>query len=207
MSFRNNLDYVYDLLPAYMRRDDASLPSPLFLKRFLSYFGQQMDGFDKVVDELHQQVAPETAPEEFLNFFLWAFFGWGWFPVWTTLGQKRQFYADVATHYARRGTARGIEEFLAAFGIASRVTTQPPFYEEWTPEEGEWIVETPLVLIVQIYPPQSLESADLSFYEEWTLEESAVFDPPLVPGQPEIDALLRFQEPVGQVIIVEELIG
>jgi phage tail-like protein len=82
-----NLDYLYEYLPAFMRRDDEGL----FLKRFLSFFGQQLDGFDRVVDELHSHVAPETAPEEFLDFWLWAFFGRGWFPEWMTLVQKRQF--------------------------------------------------------------------------------------------------------------------
>lgn len=204
MSFRSNLDFLYDHLPAFMRRDDAALPAPLFLRRFLSFFGQQMDGFDKVVDELHLKVAPATADEEWLNWLLSALFGWGWFPVWMTLAQKRQFYADIATHYARRGTARGIREFLAAFGIKSRVINQPIFYGEWTLGEDAWALATPLVVVIQIYPQRAALPEDLSFYGEWTLGEGAISDPALVPTRTDVDALLRFMQPLSHHFIIED---
>jgi phage tail-like protein len=207
MSFLGNLEYLWSLLPEWMRRQDEEQTPPDFLKRFVSFFAKEMDDADRVVDELHQLVAPATASEAFLNWWLWAFFGWAWFPVWMTLDQKRAFYSSIATHYARRGTARGIVEFLAAFGIRSRVINQPIFYDEFTTDEDEWCVETPLVFIVQIFPQMGGLDEDLSFYGEYTTEENHIADPALVPTRPDIDALLRFQQPAGHIIIIEEKIA
>jgi phage tail-like protein len=208
MSFPNNLDYLYEHLPAFMRRQDSETSPPLFLKRFLSWFGGELDGFDGVIDTLHERVAWETADEEWLNWLLWACFGWAWFPVWMTLAQKRAFYRDIATHYARRGTARGIVEFLAAFGIRSRVIVDPLFYDSsYTTDDDSWVVETPLVIIVQIFPQTDALPEELVFYGEWTTDQDAIADPALVPTRPDLDALLRFQKPAGQVIIVEDKIA
>jgi phage tail-like protein len=204
MGIRSNLQYMWELLPEFMRRLDEEVTPPFFLKRFISFFTQQMDNFDAVIDELHTKVAPETASEEFLNWWLWAFFGWAWFPVWMSLDQKRNFYANVARHYAQRGTARGIVEFLAAFGIKSRVINQPIFYDEFTTDEDEWLVETPLVMVVQIFPQTDALPEELSFYDEWTTDEDAAADPALVPTREDIDALLRFEQPAGHIIIIEE---
>lgn len=186
-----------------MRRDDESL----FLKRLLSVPCEELDNFDRLFDTFHEQIAPETASEEFVNWWLWAAFGWGWFPDWATLPMKRRFYADIATHYARRGTARGIREFLAAFGIRARVITQPQFYGEFTTDEGGWVIETPLVIVVQIFPQTDALPEQLAFYGEWTTDEWAVADPALVPKRADIDALLRFQQPIGHAIIIEELVA
>lgn len=199
MSF-NNGDYLYSHLPARYRRDDAGL----FLKRFLSPFGEELDGFDKTLDDFHLQIAPETASEEFLDWWLWSLFGWGWFPEWFTLAQKRQFYADIATHYARRGTARGIKEFLAAFGVKARVIVHPQYYGEYTTGEDDWVVTGPLVIVVQIFPQTAALLEDLSFYGEWTTGEDVIADPALTITNVDIDALLRFQQPIGHVIIIDE---
>jgi phage tail-like protein len=207
MSFRSNLEYLWELLPEWVRRQDEELTPQYFLRRFMSFFANEMDDADRVVDELHQRVAPETASEEFLNWWLWAFFGWAWFPVWMSLERKREFYASIATHYARRGTARGIVEFLAAFGITARVINQPIFYDEWTTDEEDWLVESPLVMIVQIFPQTDALAEDLAFYGEFTTDEWSVADPALVPTRPDIDALLRFCQPAGHVIIIEEKVA
>jgi phage tail-like protein len=208
MSFRNNLEYLYERLPGFMRREDATTPTvaaPLFLKRFISFFAGEMDAFDRVVDTLHERVAPETASEEFLNWWLWAFFGWAWFPVWMTLDRKRAFYRDVAVHYARRGTARGIKEFLAAFGITARVFAAPQFHGESTTGEDDWVITGPNVIVVQIYPQTAALAEDLSFYGEWTTGEDVIANPALTVTRTDVDALLRFQQPIGQHIIVVEL--
>ena len=62
MSF-SNLEYLYEHLPARFRRDDDDL----FLKRFLSFFGEQLDKFDGDLDHLYQSIAPATASEEFID--------------------------------------------------------------------------------------------------------------------------------------------
>ena len=207
MSFLGNLEYLWSLLPEWMRRQDEEQTPPDFLKRFVSFFAKEMDDADRVVDDLHKLVAPATASAEFLNWWLWALFGWAWFPVWTTLDQKRAFYRDIATHYARRGTSRGIVEFLAAFGITARVVNAPLFYGELTLDASEWLVETPLVVVVQIYPQSTGEAESLEFYGMWTLDIGAVANPTRVPTRADVDALLRFQQPAAQVFIIEEKVA
>jgi phage tail-like protein len=204
MSF--NLDFLYERgLPAHMRQDDEDID--FFLKRFLSHFCLELDDYDQIFDTFHELIAPETATEEFLNWWLWALFGWAWFPDWFTLEMKRNFYRDIATHYARRGTARGIKEFLAAFGIRAQVITLPVFYGEWTTGQDTWSMTGPLNIIVRIFPYTAGVSENLSFYGEWTTGEDVIADPALVIERPDIDALLRFQQPVGQHIIIEELVA
>ena len=123
------------------------------------------------------------------------------------LSRKREFYRDIAIHYARRGTARGIREFLAAFGIRARVINAPLFYEEFTTDDEGWVIETPLVVIIQIFPQTDALPEQLAFYGEWTTDEWAVSDPALVPTRADVDALLRFQQPIGHVFIIEEQIS
>jgi|ERR1044072_189839 phage tail-like protein len=202
MSF-SNLDYLYEHLPARMRRDDEGL----FLKRLLSVPCEELDNFDAIFDGFHRMIAPETATEAFIDWWLWAVFGWGWFPDWVTLPMKRQFYADVARHYARRGTARGIVEFLAAFGIKARVINQPQFWGEMTVGDDTWTMTGPLVIVVQIFPHTAALAEDLSFYGEWTTGESVTADPALAIQPTDVEALLRFQQPVGHTIIIEEKVA
>lgn len=202
MSF-SNLDYLYDHLPGRMRRADVDL----FLKRFSSWFGSELDKVDATLDTFHERIAPATASEEFIEWWLFSLFGWDWFPAWFTLDLKRLFYAKIAQHYARRGTARGITEFLAAFGIKARVITSPQFYGEFTVGEDGWLLDGPLVVIVQIYPQAAALPEDLSFYGEWTTGESSIADPALVIGRFDLDALLRFQQPIGHNIYIEEIVA
>ena len=203
MSFRNNLQFLYDSLPAWMRADDAA-GGGLFLRRFLSPPCAELDAYDRLFDEFHLRVNPDTASESDIDFFLWAFFGWSWFPDWFTHERKRGFYRNLATHYARRGTPRGITEFLLEFGIRSRVITQPTFYEEWAIGEEGWLVDSPLLLVVQIFPSTPGIGEEVSYYEEWALEEDVLNEPEFAPERPDIDELLRFQQPLGQHIIIEE---
>jgi hypothetical protein len=203
--FPGNLEYLYAHLPGFVRAADERLS--FLLKRFLGFYGGELDGFDRLVDTLHERVAPETASEADLNWFVWAFFGWGWFPSWMSLEQKRAFYRDLATHYARRGTARGIKEFLAAFGITARVFVSPQFHGECTTGEDDWLVCGPGVIVVQIYPQTGAALEDLSFYGEWTTGEDVIADPRLTVTRADLDELLRFQQPLGQHIIIEEKVA
>lgn len=201
----SNLNYLYEHLPARYRVADAE--QGFFLRRFLSQFCSELDSYDQLFDTFHRNINPDTAPAHFVDFWLWALFGWGWFPDWFTLAQRRNFFRNVATHYARRGTARGIVEFLLEFGIRSRVITQPTFYGEWTLGEQGWLLTGPLTIIVQIFPSSAGIPEELTLYGEWTLGEDPVAEPGHVPTRPDIDQLLRFQQPIGQHIIIEEKIA
>lgn len=199
MSFLN-LDYLYQHLPARYRRDD----SDLFLKRLLSPFGEELDKFDATPDTFFEKIAPESAPEEFLDWWLWAWFGWAWFPAWFTVAQKRAFYADIAKHYARRGTREGIQGFLRAFGIRARVTTEPQYWGELTFGEDTWTMTGPLVIIIQVFPSADALPEDLNFWGELTFGEDHFATPRLTLERADIDGLLRFMWPIGHFIVIEE---
>src|SRR5260370_27835543 len=103
----SNLDYLYAHLPARMQRDDDGL----FLKRFLSFFGMTLDGFDLALDTFYQKIAPATAPQEYIDWWLYSMFGWAWFPTWFNATHRRAVYAEVTTHYAKPRTPHVHKEF------------------------------------------------------------------------------------------------
>jgi phage tail-like protein len=177
------------------------------LKRFISAFCAELDNYDQLFDTFFQNINPDTASEHFIEFWLWSLFGWGWFPDWFTLPRKRAFYRDIAKHYARRGTARGITEFLAVFGIHSRVIVQPQYWGEMTLGEAAWTMDGPLAIIVQIFPKREGVAEEASYFGEWTLGEDVIAQPAFVIEKPDVDALLRFQQPAGHFIIIEEKIA
>jgi phage tail-like protein len=195
----SNLDYLLEHLPARFRRGGSGL----FLRRFLSWFGEEMDAADDKLDSFYQRIEPETASEEFLNWWLWSLFGWGWFPAWFTLERKRAFYAYITRHYARRGTARGIQEFLAAFGIEASVETQPLAWGEWTWGEDLFSISGPLVIIVRVRPGFGAVPEDLSYWGEYTWGEDHFAAASEQLQLADIDALLRFVQPMGQMVMIE----
>lgn len=197
-----NSTYLYDHLPGFMREDDLS--QALLLKRLLGFFGGELDRVDEAHDTFHLKIAPETAPQEFVEWWLWRLFGWGWFPTWFTLEQRREFYATVARHYARRGTKRGIEEFLAAFGITARVTNAPQYWGEFTVGEDGWLITAPLGLVVQIFPETAAVAEDQTFLGEYTVGEDHVAPALESVESVDVDELLRFQAPAGHIIVVED---
>jgi phage tail-like protein len=199
MSF--NTDYIYNNLPARMRRDDEEL----FLKRFLSFSGETLDGFEEALDTFHQRLAPETASEEYIEWWLYSFFGWAWFPTWFTLDLKRAFYADIAMHYARRGTPRGIQEFLAAFGVPVIVETEPQVYGDFAWGEDTWLIDGPLGLVVRLLPEAAAIPDALSFWGDFLVGESVLAEPGDNLQRIDVDELLRFQQPLSQLIMVESL--
>lgn len=197
----DNLEYQYGHLPPRYRRADEGL----LLKRFLSFFGEQLDKFDHDFETLFERVKSETATEEFVEFWCWSFFGWSWFPSWFTLDQKRAFYGDLATHLARRGTKKGIEGFLAAFGIHARVFNRSEYWEEFFWDDSEWMISAPLSIVVQIFPVRDVAASEREFWEEYYWEEAYFASESAIIEQADVEALLRFQAPLSQDIFVEYL--
>jgi phage tail-like protein len=200
MSF-SNLDYLYQHLPARLRRDDDGL----LLRRFLSFFGETLDSCDLQLDTFYQKIDPATAPSEFIDWWLYAFFGWGWFPTWFTLDRRRAFYAAVTQHYARRGTLQGIKEFLAVFGLRAIVEGEPRFWGEETLGENQWSCPGPLVIIVRLFPEAPAVAGDMCFWSEGTWGDDFGASPGENIQRADVDALLRFQWPLAQHIFIEDL--
>ncbi len=201
MAFSNS-SYVYELLPSRFRQNDIEL----LLKRYLSWFGKEMDAADEAQDLFHLKISPETAPEEFIEFWLYALFGWSWFPTWFTVDQRREFYRNIAVHYARRGTARGIEEFLLAFGIRAKVFNRPLIWGEYVWGEDLWTIDRPLGFVVRISPSASAVAEDQTFWGEFSWGESHFASPAESLQVADVEALLRFQRPASQEIIIDYVV-
>lgn len=197
----NNTDYLYSHLPARMQRDDADL----FLKRFLSFFGLTLDGFDEQLDTFYQKIAPETASPEFIDWWLYSLFGWGWFPTWFTLTRRRAFYAAITRHYAQRGTRVGIKEFLAAFGLRVIIETGAPTWGEATWGEDIWCVTGPLGIVIRLFPEAPALLEDLEFWSEATWGEAFGASPGEDIQIGDLDELLRFVWPLGNIIMIEDV--
>jgi phage tail-like protein len=199
----SNLDYLYDNLPARTRRDDEGL----FLKRFLSVIGGELDGFDQKYDTFYQMIDPETAPPEFINWWLFAFFGWGWFPKWFTLPRRRVFYAAIASqHYPERGTLRGIKNFLNAFGLRAIVEGGPRFFDDGEVYgESGWSCPGPMVIIVRLFPQAPAVPEDGAFFSEAAYGDDYFGTPGESIQIADVDALLRFVWPLSQSLFVENL--
>jgi phage tail-like protein len=195
-----NLEHLYTHLPARFQREDEGL----FLKRFLHFFGIEFDNFDLIFDTFFEKINPDTAPESFLDWWLWALYGWAWFPSWFTLQQKRHLYKDMATHYARRGTKRGIEEFLRAFGLHVRVFNQPQYWGEAVFGEDVWTMTGPLAIVVQVFPEAAAIPADQSFWGEFAWGEAVFANPAKQVERADLERLLRFQWPIGHTIMIED---
>ncbi|MGA9774018.1 MAG: phage tail protein [Blastocatellia bacterium] len=197
----SNLDYLYQHLPARVRRDDDGL----FLKRFCQVFGITLDEWDVVYETFYQKIAPETAPEEFINFWLWALFGWSWYPKWFTLARKRQLYADFAQHLARRGTKRGIEEFLKAFSIYARVSNRPQYWGEFVWGEGGYTITDALGVVVQISHLADEVNKDVqsASWGEFAWGESNFRDVEPTLTRKEIEDLIRFEWPLSHRVMVD----
>ena len=197
MSF-SNLEYLYNHLPGYMRRDDEET---LLLKRFLSCFGETLDAWDAIFENFFEQIAPDTASAEFIHWWLYALFDWSWFPRWFALADLRQLYAHIGRHYARRGTATGIEVWLRDFGLIARVWSRPLIWEEFIWGETAIGVNEPLHLIVDILAVQDRVNLDAVLYEEFLYGEGLMFDPEPTLTDSEIAGLIRFMQPVSQEIL------
>lgn len=197
----NNLNYLYQNLPARVRRDDDGL----FLKRLCQVFGITLDEWDQVYETFYQKINPETAPEEFIDFWLWALFGWSWYPKWFTLARKRQLYADFARHLARRGTKLGIEEFLKAFSVHVRVSNRPQFWGEFVWGEGGYAITDALGVVVQVSHLADEVNKDVraGSWGEFAWGESDFRDVEQTLTRKEIEDLIRFGWPQGHRVMID----
>jgi len=204
----SNGEYLYAHLPARVRRDDLSL----FVKRFSQFFGATMDGWDAIGDNFYQSIDPSTASEEFINWWLWALFGWSWYPSWFTLARKRALYAAFATHLAKRGTPVGTEEWLAAFSIYAREFARPTYWGEFVwgepVGEGAWTITDALVIVVQIYQVNDEVNSDVRgmSWGEMVWGEGYFRDVGQTLTQPEIESLVRYVWPNGHRLMIEYVV-
>lgn len=194
MSFENTT-YLYDHLPARFRREDDGL----FLKRFLSFFGLTLDEWDAAFDAFYGSITSATAAMQWVEFWLLQLFGWSWFPWWFTLLEKRRLFGNFARHLARRGTRRGIELWLADFGIIARVHTRTPPWSEFVWGETTFAITEPLHLIVEILFVQSAEM-DLNAWGEGAFGEFYYTRPRPLFTDREIIDLVRYVQPHSQEI-------
>ena len=195
----SNQEFFYNHLPARFRRED----SDLFLKRFLQFSGETLDGWDRTFVEFSSQINPQTATEEFINWWLQVLFGWSYFPNKFTLAEKRNLYGNMARHFGRRGTARGIELWLLDFGAVAQVSTRSEFLDDSFFGEPGWEVQEPLIILVEI-----ISLLDWGNYDLGAFDDSFIGDDFLTDGtsprltNEEIEILLRFVQPVSQEIFV-----
>jgi phage tail-like protein len=201
MAELSNTDYLYAHLPGRMVRDDPGF----FLKRLLTPVGEALDGFDEAVDTFSRMIDPATATQEFVEWWLYSLFGWGWFPDWFLLADRRAFYANITRHYAERGTLEGIKHFLAAFGLRVIVEGAPQFLDDVALDEDVWSVSGPLGIVVRVFPEVPAVNENLSFLDEATLDEDAGPDPMESLQVRDFDELLRFVQPLGNIIMIEDL--
>lgn len=193
MSF--NRDYIYDHLPARYRREDKDL----FLKRFLTFVGETLDEWDETFDNFFEQIQPATASVEWVEAWLLALFGWSWFPRWFRLADKRRLYGNFARHLARRGTRRGIELWLADFGVVARVHARPVPWGEFVWGETCFSVMQPLHLVVEIlfiHQPRM----DAHYWGEGAWGEAYYTQPTPALTEREIIDLIRYVQPHSQEI-------
>jgi phage tail-like protein len=198
----NNTEHLYTHLPARMRRDDAES----FLKRFLSAVGTELDGFDAAIVNFYKSIDAATASQAFIDWWLFSLFGWAWFPSWFTVARRRAFYAAITAHYARRGTLGGIKEFLSAFGLRVIVEAAPRFCGEQAYGEDVWTVTAPLGIVIRLFAEAPAVNEELSFYiDEGTQGESIYASPAESIQRADLDELLRFVWPLGNIIVIEDL--
>jgi phage tail-like protein len=195
MSF-SNLDYLYQHFPARVRRDDADF----FVKRFLQFFGDTLDGWDQVYETFYREINPETATEPWIDHWLWALFGWSWYPRWFTLARKRQLYADWTTHLARRGTPAGTEGLLRAFSVYARHYRAPEYWGEFVWGEAGWAITEPLGNVVQVSHLADEVNSDVRAmtWNEMVWGEGYFRETEATLTTKEIENLIRYGWPNGQ---------
>lgn len=197
MSF-SNLEYLYFHLPSRYRREDKEL----FLKRFLQFFGDTLDSWDNTFDTFYQQINADTASEEFVDWWMWALFGWSWYPKFFNLSDKRTLYRNFAKHLARRGTAQGIQLWLSDFHVNARIYTRPAYWGEWTWGESNVYVSEPLLIVVEIISAQPNDQIEMSAYSDACWGESIYADYEPLYTTSELLALFRFVQPNAQEILL-----
>lgn len=192
----NNTEYLYQNLPSRFRREDKDL----FLKRYLQWFGETLDGYDAAFDSFFGSIDSDTADERWIEFWLENLFGWSWFPYWFTVAEKRRLYANFGRHLARRGTRRGIELWLLDFGIVARVHTRTLPWGEFVYGETHYTISEPLYLIVEILFLQPAQT-DLHVWGEGAFGEFYYSNPKPFFTTKEMIDLIHFVQPHAQEIL------
>ena len=117
-------DHLYDSLPAVYRGEDKTG----FLHRLLSVFGDELAGVEDLVDDIHNRLSPERAPEEFLP----------WLASWVALtldetwpvDKRRRLIREALELYKWRGTIRGIMTIVEIHtGLVPEIVE--PFKRGW----------------------------------------------------------------------------
>lgn len=195
----SNQDYLFRHLPARFQREGTGG----LLYRFLSFFGDTLDQWDDAFANFSDQIAAASAREDFITWWLYVLFGWSWFPRWFTLADKRALYASFARYLAERGTAKGIEEFLSAFGVTARAYTQQLFFNQTFFGLDRWALKSPLKIVVDVLSVNDRVNPDACFFGLGYLgldmfaveiEETLTKD--------ELGMLVEFGRPIAQVAIV-----
>jgi hypothetical protein len=171
----------------------------------MSHFGLTLDEWEELYETFYQKINPDTAPEEWIDLWLYRLFGWSWYPAWYTVKHKRELFRFFAVHLARRGTRFGIEDFLRAFLIYATVWNRPQYWGEFYFGDGGWTVTAPLGLVVQVShlgdqvnPEAPASSVGEFFWGEGYFAEQR----PMLTRR-EIEDLIRFQWPTGQQVMID----
>lgn len=199
MSFSNAL-YLYNHLPSRFRRDDTNL----FLSRFLQWFGDQMDAWDGDLDNFYQSINAGTASQEFIEWWLWSLFGWGWFAPWMSLAQLRSLYGGMATSIAGRGTPAGIEAFLRGLGIEAYVDAGPQIWGDFTWGEEGYTITAPLGLVVHIPTVLPAVNQGSSEWGDCALGEDPYGTAVQNISLDDVDDLIRWEWPLAQIVFVSQ---
>ncbi|MEW6209828.1 MAG: hypothetical protein AB1631_15800 [Acidobacteriota bacterium] len=135
----DNIDFflarlVESLPPPYRPEDFEGFNVRGFLGRILRPSAEDLDSVNATIDRLHELIAPESAPEDWLRWILTEWFGWtlipDGFPVNPVVEGGpclRRLLANLHLHYKRRYTVTGIRELLREFGIIAEVYDRPLF--------------------------------------------------------------------------------
>jgi phage tail-like protein len=197
MSFSNQ-EYLYQHLPSRFRREDKDL----FLKRYLQWFGETLDVYDDKFETFSENINPDTASTEWIEFWLENLFDWSWFPSWFTLSDKRRLYGNFARHLARRGTRRGIELWIADFRIHARVYTRPAFVGDVAWGELDLFVTEPLLILIEIFFAEMEAKTEMCSVGDAAWGEGFYIEVPPLFTSAEVEALLRFVQPQAQEILM-----
>jgi hypothetical protein len=203
--FRNQ-DYIYNHLPGRFRRADAK--QNLLLYRFLQAPAAVMDQWDAIMASFYEMINPTTAPPQFVAWWMFALFGWYWYPSWFSIDRMRSLYEAFTQHLARRGTANGIELFLAAFSIHSTAVCRPMCWGQFAYGGAQWAIAGPLGVVVQV---RSLDD-EVNFDTRGMMWGSMCYgqgfyrEAAQTLTRRQIEDLIRFEWPNGQRVMVEYVI-
>jgi hypothetical protein len=99
----------------------------------------------------------------------------------------------------------GIKSFLAAFGLRVIVEKEPRMWGDTAWGELSWTVTAPLGIVVRLLPDAPAIADDLGFWSEATFGEAIGAAPGDNIQRADLDELLRFVWPLGNIIMIEDL--